>query len=116
MAYRAPHAWLTGIVALCLLAVPAAAGPCTGGIRSMEDRINAWLDRLAAGEPTKRQTLGAQMHRQPTPRSIAEAEGVPSATIARVRDAMERANQADRAGDKAACDKALAEISPLLAP
>jgi len=33
-----------------------------------------------------------------------------------VRDAMERAREADRAGDKAACDKALAEISPLLAP
>jgi len=116
MAYRAPHAWLMSIVALCLLTLPAAAGPCTDDIRRMEDRINGWLDRLAAGEPTKRQTLGAQMHRQPTPRSIAEAEGIPSATIAGVRDAMERAREADRAGDKAACDKALAEISPLLAP
>jgi len=80
----------------------------------MDDRVNAWLDYVAADEPAKRQSLGAQEHRQPTPRSIAEAEGIPLAKIAKARNAMERARQADRAGDKAACERALAEIPPLL--
>lgn len=114
MSYKAGHVSVMGVVALCLLTVPGQAGPCTKDIERMDDRINAWLDKVAASEPEKRQSLGAQEHRQPTPRSIAEAEGVPSATIARARDAMERARQADRTGDKATCEKALAEIPPLL--
>lgn len=80
----------------------------------MRLRINSWLTKVAASEPAKRQSLGAQIHRQPTPRSIAEAVNVPPGKIANVRDAMDRADKADSAGDKAACEKALAEIPPLL--
>jgi hypothetical protein len=114
MSYWARRVCATGIAALCLTSVPAEAGPCSKDIERMDDRINAWLDKVAAKEPEKRESLGAQEHRQPTPRSIARAEGVPPATIAGVRDAMDRAHQADRTGDTAACEKALAEIPPLL--
>lgn len=114
MSYRVRNVWAMGVMTLCLLTVPCQAGPCTKDIERMDDRISAWLDKVAASEPEKRQSLGAQEHRQPTPRSIAEAEGVPSARIARARDAMERARQADSAGNKADCEKALAEIPPLL--
>jgi hypothetical protein len=114
MSYWVRRVCAISIAALCLASVPAEAGPCSKDIERMDDRINARLDKLAASEPEKRQSLGAQEHRQPTPRSIAEAEGVPSARIATARDAMERAREADSAGDKAACEKALAEIPPLL--
>jgi hypothetical protein len=114
MSYGARHVCVMSIAALCLLAIPAEAGPCTKDIDRMDDRVNAWLDKMAAEEPAKRQSIGAQEHRQPTPRSIAKAEGIPSARIAKARNAMQRARQADRAGDKAACEKALAEIPPLL--
>jgi hypothetical protein len=99
---------------LVLLTVPSRAGPCAKDIARMEVRINAWLDKQAASGPTKRQSVGAQMQRQPTPRSMAEAEGVPAATIAKARDAMERARKADSAGDVKTCEAALAEIPPLL--
>jgi hypothetical protein len=114
MSNKAQRVCAMSIAGLCLLAIPAEAGPCAKDIDRMDDRVNAWLDKVAAEEPAKRQSLGAQEHRQPTPRSIAEAEGVPSAKIAKARNAMERARQADRAGDKAACENALAEIPPLL--
>lgn len=114
MSYGARHVCVMSIAALCLLAIPAEAGPCTKDIESMRLRINSWLAKVAASEPAKRQSLGAQIHRQPTPRSIAEAVNVPPGKIANVRDAMDRADKADSAGDKAACEKALAEIPPLL--
>jgi hypothetical protein len=114
MSHRAQHASIMGVAALCLLTLPCRAGPCSDDIHRMEDRINAWLDKEAASRPPERQSIGAQDHRQPTPRSIAEAEGVPAARIAGVRNAMERARKADSAGDKAACDRALADVPPLL--
>ncbi len=114
MSYKAQYVSAMSIAGLFLLTLPCQAGPCTNDIERMDDRINAWLDKVAADEPAKRQSLGADVHRQPTPRSIAEAEGVPPARISRVRDAMGRARNADSAGDKAACEQALAEIPPLL--
>jgi hypothetical protein len=114
MSFGARYVCAISIAALCLLASPAEAGPCTKDIESMRLRINSWLAKVAASEPAKRQSLGAQEHRQPTPRSIADAVNVPPGKIAEVRAAMDGALQADSAGDKAACEKALAEIPPLL--
>jgi hypothetical protein len=101
---------------LVLLTVPSQAGPCAKDIERMEIRVDAWLNKVAAGQPSKSQSLGAQMHRQPTPRSMVQALHVPSAKIAKARDAMDRARKADSAGHMKACEEALAEIPPLLNP
>jgi hypothetical protein len=75
----------------------------------IDDKLNA----RAAAAPAAREGTSAKMHRQPTPESIAEAEvklGVVSGEKAKAIDAaMARARKADRAGDRSACDQALAE-------
>jgi hypothetical protein len=52
------------------------------------------------------------MSHQPTPQSLAAAEekpgDIPAATVAAIRQAMDRARTADSAGDKSACEAALA--------
>ena len=82
----------------------------------MQARIDAKIETNAAAVPTARQGVGAGMHVQPTPRSMATAEGVPPQMIDAVRQAMLRARAADSAGDKSACEQALAEVQQALGP
>ena len=80
----------------------------------MQAKIDARLNALAAAGPSTGQSVGAQMHRQPTPGSIANVErklGELSVdTIKKVNDAMLRAHNADIAGDKSGCGSALVEV------
>ena len=105
---------------LSLLTVPCEAGPCSKDIERMELNINAKLDALAAAGPGESQSIGAQMHRQPTPSSMGEAESklgeVSSSTVKQVKDAMARARSADIAGDKSACEQALADVQRAIGP
>ena len=91
----------------------SCAGPCSDDIDKMQARIDAKAHAMAAAGPTGRQA-GASTHVQPTPRSIGAAEeklgGAPTGTVAAVREAMLRARAADSAGDKKACEQALAEV------
>ena len=90
----------------------AEAGPCAKQIDQMQARIDARLAAGAAKGPTARETVGAKTGRQPTPRSIAKAEEklgeLPPETVASIKQDMARARAADKAGDKSACDQALA--------
>jgi hypothetical protein len=60
------------------------------------------------------------LHRQPTPDSIAAAESrlgeMSSQTMEAVGAAMTRAREADRGGDQAACEQALAEVQRMIGP
>lgn len=71
------------------------------------------LNARAARGPTAQQSTGAQMHRQPTPKSVAASEStvgdLPAEKIDAVTAAMARAREADGAGDQAACQEALAD-------
>ena len=85
----------------------------------MQARIDAKLEAKAAAGPTGRQGAGASTNVQPTPRSIAAAEeklGEVSRHVAAVRQAMLRAQAADGAGDKNACEQALAEVQRAIGP
>jgi len=100
--------------ALSLLALPCQAGPCSKDLERIQLLVDARLNAIAAAGPTAGQSTAAQMHRQPTPRSMAEAEQKlgelsPSA-IEKVKDAMTRARSADAAGDAAGCQQALDEV------
>jgi hypothetical protein len=89
--------------------VSAEAGPCTKQITQMENQIR----RAARGPdsgPTATQTVGAQLHHQPTPGAVENAEARANADG---RAALERAREADAAGDAKACGKALAEARAL---
>jgi hypothetical protein len=67
----------------------AHSRPCTVQIAQLERQI-----RLAA--PTGSQTLGAQLHYQPTPADVQNAE---SRASANANAALQRARQADADGD-----------------
>src|SRR5262249_9540184 len=90
----------------------AHAGPCLDEIAQAQQSINSTLKQTGAAGPTARQGTG-RTHVQPTPRSIAETEAqlgeLAPEKIDAVRQAMVRARAADAAGDKAACEAALAD-------
>jgi hypothetical protein len=102
-----------GAAALALSTSAGYAGSCSRAIDRMQARIDARLEAAAGAGPTAGVSSGAYLHRQPTPQSIAAAESrlgdVSPQTIAAVRAVMERARAADRAGDKRACTRALAD-------
>jgi hypothetical protein len=61
------------VVAVLLLSTTAHAGPCGSEIAQFEQAVRQSANKPDAG-PTARQSIGAQLDRQPTPESIARAE------------------------------------------
>ena len=111
---------LAASVAL-LASMPASyAGPCSHEIDRVQHEIDAKLDAKAGTGPEARESNAATMNRQPTPGSIAAAEArlgdLSPDTIAAVRTAMTRAREADSAGDKSACERALADAQRAIGP
>ena len=98
--------------------LPCEAGPCLQDINRVQTEIDAQLNALATAGPSEKQGAAAQMHRQPTPRSIADAESktgaLPPSIIEKVTEAMDRARKADAAGDEAACESALNDAGRLI--
>lgn len=87
----------------------ASAGPCTAKINALErelSRLQAARPTSGAGEATGTQSVGAQLHHQPTPQSVESAAGKAKTDAAA---ALSRARNADAAGDAALCTKALQE-------
>jgi len=97
----------------------AYAGPCSSQIDSMQARIDAKLGAAAALGPSATEGNAALTHRQPTPGSIAAAEeklGDLSVTrAAALMQGIARAREADSAGDKSACEQALADVERAIA-
>lgn len=102
------------------LTQPCQAGPCTKDIEAMQARIDARLSAMAAAGPSAKQSVRAQLHRQPNRGSIASAERklgeLSPETIVKVNAAMDRAQKADAAGDESGCRKALAEVAGIFGP
>jgi hypothetical protein len=96
------------------------AGPCTDEIDRTQARVDARLEALAAGGPSAKESSGALLHHQPTPGSIAAAESglreMSAQTVATIKAGMERARQADAAGNRAGCEQALAEVQRTIGP
>jgi hypothetical protein len=105
-------------VACALTPAVARAGPCTDEIYRADLAINARLDAAAAKGKTGTESTFATMNRQPTPATVAAAEAklgdVPEAEVKGVREYMQAARSADEAGDKPACEKALAQARSIL--
>lgn len=102
---------LFGTAAAVLLASAGVAhsGPCTAQIAALEQQVRAIPLGPKSG-PTFSQTLGAQLHRQPTPEDVEHAQ-----QIARKQAdaALDAARKADAAGNASACDAALTEAKRL---
>jgi hypothetical protein len=105
-------AGLVGIITAAALlgtAGTAHSGPCTTQIALVEQQVRAAASGPESG-PTGPQTLGAQLHHQPTPEDVAHAERVANKDA---DAALARARQADAAGDAAGCHAALSEAKRL---
>jgi hypothetical protein len=83
----------------------AHAGPCTTQIAEVEQYIGRVAKRQARG-PTALQSIGAQLHHQPTPQSVERGVSMARADAEAVLD---RARRADVEDNIAACTKALDE-------
>ena len=94
------------------------AGPCTDEIGGMQAKINAKVQTTAAAGPPAPPSAMVGMSAQPTPRSMATVEErmgeISPQTVQAIEQAMARARAADGAGDKAACEQALAEAEHIL--
>jgi hypothetical protein len=103
-----------GVVVAIFYTPACFAGPCSPQIDAMQAKIDARLAAAAAAGPSGKETTAATMDRQPTPKSIAEAEvklgDISAQTVQAVGDAMARARKADLAGDKAGCEQALSDV------
>jgi hypothetical protein len=107
---------IAGAVAVSSLLISAGyAGPCSDDIGRVEVQIAKKLDALAATGPTGAEDATAfGRHLQPTPGTLATAEeklgDVSRKKVDAVKSAMGRARAADAAGDKSACEQALADV------
>jgi hypothetical protein len=83
----------------------AHSGPCTSQIEELERQIGHVSSSAKSG-PTAPQSIEAQLHHQPTPETVRNAERKANADAAA---ALQRARQADTDDNPAACAKALDE-------
>jgi mRNA-degrading endonuclease toxin of MazEF toxin-antitoxin module len=112
---------MASVAVLWVASVSAStAGPCSAGIDAMQSRVDARLEANAAAGPTAKEGVAATTDVQPTPRSIAAAEErlgeVSPQMVEAIGQAMQRARAADGAGDKSACEQALADAQRALGP
>jgi hypothetical protein len=94
---------------LLLAMVAANAGPCTEQIARLQAQISVSAPDPATG-PTAPQTVGAQLHHQPTPNTVQRSEAVANADA---DAALDRARKADAEGNADRCDEALREARRL---
>jgi hypothetical protein len=107
-------------VMLTMSSIACSAGPCSPEIASMQAFLDARLGAMAAAGPTARESPNALRHRQPTPGSIAAAERglreLPPEKGKIIAESMARARDADRSGDRDACEHALDEVRRAISP
>jgi hypothetical protein len=115
-----PQLLVLSAAALAASTIAGYAGPCSPEIDRMQARVDAKLEAAAGAAPSAPESSGALLHHQPTPASIAAAESrlgeISPRTVSAVRAAMARARKADRAGDKVACERALAQVQRRIGP
>jgi hypothetical protein len=100
--------------AVFLAGAPVAqAGPCTSQIAETEQQIKQSAAASPPGDvgtPSADQTIGAQLHHQPTPGVVENAEHKANE---QADTALERARKADASGNADACIEALREARHL---
>ena len=116
MSMRAALAFAAFACAFC----PAMsyAGPCAADLYKAETDIDKRLDAIAAKGRAGAESTFATTHHQPTPSTVAGAEGqlgeISETEVQAVRNFMADAKKADDAGDKSTCEQALSQARHLL--
>jgi hypothetical protein len=99
-----------------LLATSANAASCEDAIDSVQQQVDTAIDKRAGGGPWRPESLSALRSYQPTPRSIANAEGAGSASLTRALKALKRARAASNGGKTALCFAEVNRARRQLAP
>lgn len=99
----------TTAAALLAGADVAYSGPCTAQIAALEQKIRANPPSPKSG-PTFSQTLGAQLHYQPTPQDVEHAQQI---AREQAEAALEAARKADAADNASACSATLDQVKRL---
>jgi hypothetical protein len=112
------RALILAAVAVAASIDTGAAGPCTADIDQLQARLDAKLDETAGAGRSGPESLGADLHHEPTPGSIARAEERlgEGSDLGQALAALARAREADRAGNGLACEQALAVARRALSP
>jgi hypothetical protein len=92
------------VAAVSLNPASVNAGPCTHDIAQFEQAVRQSANNPNAG-PMARQSISAQIHRQPTPASVRRAEQRAQTAF---RATLARAKRFDARGDRSGCMRALA--------
>jgi hypothetical protein len=103
----------------CVLLVSAGhAAECASRLQVLQERASGVLESAAERGRSAGEGKAATMHRQPTPRSIAEAEEklgeLPREKVEAFRSALLRARTAEAAGDETGCLNAAGVAESLL--
>jgi hypothetical protein len=110
---RIQQSLIVCVAALLVSMSTSHAGPCSAEIARLRADIAAKQQANATAGPAAPESTAATMHRQPTPESIGAAEShlgeVSPEKLQAVWGAVERATKADHAGDRSACNAALAD-------
>jgi hypothetical protein len=94
-------------VIFLFVANPAFAGPCKSSIDELQARLDAAIEKQAAADPARAESLRALRNHQPTPQSIAATEGAAGKKFKAVQILLKRARSADRAGNLDRCNAEL---------
>jgi hypothetical protein len=86
-------------ITLALALTSARASPCSEEIASLETAISASASGPALA-PTAQQSVGAQLHHQPTPQSVERAEAAPNTEL---KDIVNRAKGLEAEGKTKEC-------------
>ncbi|WP_082637593.1 hypothetical protein [Bradyrhizobium retamae] len=101
------------LILLCA-ASPAHASSCTEDIAQTQVQLDSAIESYAGSHGWKPESLDALRGYQPTPRSVAEAEGRNGVDFTDALDLLDRARAADHIGDIGACRRALAHARAIL--
>ena len=102
------------VLALLFATSPAYADTCRHSITLLQAQVDAAIDKAAGSESWKPESLAALRGYQPTPRSLAEAEGRNGRDLQLALHALYRARAVDRAGYTSACRRQLSRAKLVL--
>ncbi|WP_245524819.1 MULTISPECIES: hypothetical protein [unclassified Bradyrhizobium] len=95
-------------------ASPARAASCENSIGRVQAQLDAAIEKNAGAHGWSPESLDALRSHQPTPRSLAQAEGASGLYLRHALDALDRARAADSSSDIATCRRELSEAKRLL--
>jgi hypothetical protein len=98
---------------LCAVS-PIHAASCAPSIATLQAKVDAAIERNAGKDGWKPESLDATRSYQPTPFSLAATEGSRGRDFKVALDSLDRARAADRTGDIAVCQQALASVKAIL--